>query len=162
MTSDELLAYLAQHGIEHTVYEHPSVHTVEESRRLRGDIPGIHTKNLFLRDDKKNYFLVVTDEATTVDLKALRHEIGARGRLSFGTPDMLQELLGVTPGSVSLLALVHDLDHKVTLVLDDRLLGAATINGHPLDNGRTTSLSPDALSKFLSSTGHRPHSVRLT
>jgi hypothetical protein len=84
MTSDDLLAQLAAHGIEAVTREHPPVHTVEESRQWRGDIPGIHTKNLFLRDSKKTFFLVVADEAATVNLKDLRHKIGAKGNLSFG------------------------------------------------------------------------------
>jgi Ala-tRNA(Pro) deacylase len=155
MTSDELLAYLERHEIQSITHEHPRVHTVDESRQLRGNIPGIHTKNLFLRDSKKTFFLVVADEAATVNLKDLHHKIGARGALSFGSPEMLLELLGVTPGSVSLLALVNDRDHKVVLAIDESLLAAETVNCHPLSNGRTTSLSGEGLLRFLSSTGHQ-------
>ena len=75
MTSEELLAYLEDRGIEAVTYEHPPVHTVEESQKLRGDVSGVHTKNLFLRDSKKAFFLVVTNEAATVNLKDLRHKI---------------------------------------------------------------------------------------
>src|ERR1700755_3104769 len=111
-TSDELLEYLERNGVSAKTFEHPPVHTVEESRQLRGDIPGIHTKNLFLRDGKKNYFLFVTDESDTVQLKSLARKISARGGLSFGSPDALMELLGIEPGSVSLLALINDTDNK--------------------------------------------------
>ncbi|WP_423958944.1 YbaK/EbsC family protein, partial [Bradyrhizobium sp.] len=90
--SDELLRYLEDKGIHAKTFEHPALHTVEESRALRGDIPGIHTKNLFLRDSKRNYFLVVTDESTSIQLKALARKIGAKGNLSFGSPDALMEL----------------------------------------------------------------------
>jgi Ala-tRNA(Pro) deacylase len=160
-TSDELLLYLSQNGIQATTAEHPAVHTVEESQRLRGDIPGRHTKNLFLRDSKKNFFLAVMDEASTVDLKALRSRIGARGNLSFGTPEMLMELLGVTPGSVSLLGLINDKDNRLTVVIERRLLDADTINCHPLTNQRTTSLSPAQVMSFLALTGHAPLTVSL-
>src|ERR1700739_980940 len=104
MTSDDLLAYLADNNIEAITHEHPPVHTVEESRQLRGDIAGGLTKSLSLRDTKKTYFLVVANEAAPVNLKELRHKIGARGALSFGTPEMLLELLGVTGGALSLFA----------------------------------------------------------
>lgn len=160
-TSDELLHFLTQNGIQATTVEHPAVHTVEESQRLRGDIPGRHTKNLFLRDSKKNFFLAVMDEASTVDLKSLRTKIGARGNLSFGTPDMLMELLGVTPGSVSLLGLINDKGNKVTAVIEQRLLEADFVNCHPLTNERTTSLSPADVLSFLALVGHAPTIVSL-
>jgi Ala-tRNA(Pro) deacylase len=156
MTSNELLAYLADNNIEAITHEHPPVHTVDESRRLRGNIAGIHTKNLFLRDNKKTYFLVVANEAAMVNLKELRHKIEARGALSFGTPEMLLELLGVTAGAVSLLALVNDREHKVILAIDESLMTAEVVNCHPLSNCRTTSLSAAGILGFLSSTGHQP------
>jgi Ala-tRNA(Pro) deacylase len=161
MTSDDLLAQLAEHGIEAVTRDHPPVHTVEESRQLRGDIPGIHTKNLFLRDSKKTFFLVVADEAATVNLKDLRHKIGAKGNLSFGAADALLEKLGITPGSVSLLALVNDTALHVNLVLDQTLLAADIVNCHPLTNARTTSLSVQALRKFLAMTGHQALEISL-
>jgi Ala-tRNA(Pro) deacylase len=161
MTSDDLLAQFTAHGIEAVTRDHPPVHTVEESRQWRGDIPGIHTKNLFLRDSKKTFFLVVADEAATVNLKDLRHKIGAKGNLSFGAPDALLEKLGVTPGSVSLLALINDPEHHVTLVVDQSLLAADIVNCHPLTNERTTSLSIESLRKFLAMTGHSALGISL-
>lgn len=159
--SDELLSYLEANGITAKTFEHPPVHTVEESRDLRGNIPGSHTKNLFLRDGKKNYFLFVTDEDTAVNLKSLSRKIGAKGGLSFGSPDALMDLLGILPGSVSVLAAINDKEKKVTVVLDEQLLQASTINCHPLTNTRTTSLSRDDLVAFLAATGHAPLYVSL-
>jgi Ala-tRNA(Pro) deacylase len=159
--SDELLRYLDKSGIISKTFEHPPVHTVEESRSLRGDIPGVHTKNLFLRDGKKNYFLFVTDENAAVSIKALARKIGAKGGLSFGSAEALMELLQITPGSVSVLAAINDEARKVTVVLDQQLLGASAINCHPLINQRTTSLSKDALVAFLATTGHTPLYVSL-
>lgn len=147
--SDELLAYLEKNGIQIRTFEHPPVHTVEESKALRGTIPGLHTKNLFLRDGKKNYFLFVTDEDATINLKQLAKKIGAKGGLSFGSPDALMEMLAIRPGAVSVLAIVNDRERKVNLVLDRKLESATAINCHPLSNERTTSLSQDAFAKFL-------------
>ena len=160
-SSDQLLKYLTEQGISFQTIEHPPVYTVEQSKELRGIIAGTHTKNLFLRDDKKNYFLLVAREDASVNIKALAKAIGAKGRLSFGSTDALKELLGITPGSVSALASINDKDHRVTIIFDHQLLGAATINCHPLINSRTTSLSWDSLMAFLSATGHSPLHVTL-
>ncbi|WP_455996822.1 prolyl-tRNA synthetase associated domain-containing protein [Bradyrhizobium sp. LeoA1S1] len=159
--SDELLAYLESNGIEARTFRHPPVHTVEESKSLRGDIPGLHTKNMFLRDGKKNYFLFVTDEDAVINLKQLARKIGAKGGLSFGSAAALLELLGIQPGAVSVLAVVNDKERKVKVVLDQRLAGVATINCHPLSNQRTTSLSREALEKFLAVTGRDPSYIDL-
>jgi len=159
--SDELLKYLEDNGIAVRTFEHPPVHTVEESRALRGDIPGVHTKNLFLRDGKKRFFLFVTDESSAINLKALSKIIGAKGGLSFGSPDALMEMLGITAGSVSLLAALNDPEQKVTVVIDEALLRAEKINCHPLTNQRTTSLTRSDISAFMKATGHTPMYVSL-
>lgn len=151
--SDEILKFLQDRGITTQTFEHPPVHTVEESRAMRGDIAGAHTKNLFLRDGKKRYFLFVTDENAAIHLKSLAKTIGAKGGISFGSADALKEFLGIEPGSVSILALYNDAGKQVTPVLDARLQSAAFINCHPLINSRTTSLSQDALKGFLAAIG---------
>ncbi|KQW20970.1 hypothetical protein ASC80_12470 [Afipia sp. Root123D2] len=156
-TSNELLAFLKDHGILAKTYEHPPVHTVEESRELRGDIPGVHTKNLFLRDAKRNFYLVVTGESTKINLKSLGPKIGANGKLSFAAPDALNDVLGIQPGSVSLLAAINDADKRATVVIDEALLAENPINCHPLTNTRTTSLSKDDILAFLTATGHALH-----
>lgn len=162
LTPDDLLRFLDAHGIAVRTYDHPAVHTVAESQALRGDIPGAHTKNLFLRDSKKTYFLVTLDENTPVDLKALRNQIGARGGLSFASAEALMEHLGVLPGSVSLLALANDTEQRVRVVIDASLLAAPLVNCHPLTNEKTTSLSPEQLQAFLGATGHAATSIALT
>jgi Ala-tRNA(Pro) deacylase len=151
--SDTLLAYLENNGVNARTFQHPAVHTVEESKALRGDIPGLHTKNLFLRDGKKNFFLFVTDESATINLKQLAKKIGAKGGLSFGSPEALLEMLGIRPGAVSVLAIVNDEQHRVKLVLDRKLARAGAINCHPLSNERTTSLSQEAFAQFLAAAG---------
>lgn len=152
--SNELLAYFEKSGIRFRNFEHAPVHTVEESKLLRGDIPGVHTKNLFLRDGKKNFYLFVTDEDATINLKSLARKIDAKGSLSLGSTDALMEMLGIRPGAVSVLAIINDSKKQVKLILDRKLVEVTAINCHPLSNQRTTSLSPEALLKFLKSTGH--------
>ncbi len=161
LTPDTLLAFLAANGIAAETFHHPPLHTVAESKALRGAIPGAQTKNLFLRDAKKNYFLVTLSEDAKVDLKALRAPLGARGTLSFASAEALYEILGVLPGSVTLLALANDPDHRVTFAIDAALLRAGAIGCHPLTNTRTSVLAPDALKAFLKMTGHQARELDL-
>jgi prolyl-tRNA editing enzyme YbaK/EbsC (Cys-tRNA(Pro) deacylase) len=100
-TPDDLFAALDALGIEHSTVKHPPLFTVEQSRQLRGQIPGGHTKNLFLRDKKGALFLVVALENAVIDLKGLHRFLGASGRFSFGSADLLREVWGVAPGSVT-------------------------------------------------------------
>lgn len=159
--SDKLLAYLKENDVDVRTFRHPPVHTVEESKALRGEIPGTHTKNLFLRDSKKSYYLFVTDEDAPINLKQLSKLIGAKGGLSFGSPDALMEMLGIRPGAVSVLALVNDKTNRVNLFIDSRLANAVAINCHPLCNELTTSLSQSAFAKFLSTMGREANYVEL-
>lgn len=156
LTPDALLAFLSGNGIAAQTHDHPPLHTVAESKALRGDLPGVHTKNLFLRDGRKAYFLVSVAEDTPVNLKALRGPLGANGSLSFGTSEALLEMLGVVPGAVTLLAAANDTAGAVTIALDAELLKADAVGCHPLTNERTTVLAPDALLAFLKLTGHAP------
>lgn len=156
LTPDALLALLAAHQIPAETFDHPPLHTVAESKLLRGVVPGAQTKNLFLRDSKKNYFLISLAADAVVNLKSLREPLGARGSLSFASPEALFERLGVLPGSVTLLALANDPQHTVTVGIDAALLAADAIGCHPLTNTRTTVLTPAALRAFLALTGHSP------
>jgi Ala-tRNA(Pro) deacylase len=159
LTSDELLARLASLGIPTTTHEHPPLHTVEEAKRLRGELPGGHVKNLFLRGKHDRYWLFTTLEDATVDLKALGRQLDA-GRFSFGTAAALEQFLGILPGAVSPLAAVNDSAGNVTVVLDEALLAVEPINLHPLRNDRTTALAPRDLVRFLETCGHPPRVVQ--
>ena len=155
-TAEELFAVLDELGIAHTTKRHPAVFTVAESQSLRDEIPGGHTKNLFLKDKKDQYFLVTVKEDAVVDLKTIHTLIGARGRVSFGKPERLMQFLGVLPGSVTAFGVINDRDHRVRMVLDESLLRHDIINAHPLRNDATTSIGRDDLVRFLQSTGHEP------
>lgn len=151
----DLFRTLAGLGIETETVRHPPVFTVEESKALRGDLGGAHTKNLFLKDKKGRLWLVVALEDRAVDLKDLRRRIGA-ATLSFGRPDLLVEVLGVEPGSVTPLAVINDTAGRVQVVLDAGLLDHGRLNFHPLTNEATTAISVDGLMTLLRATGHEP------
>lgn len=153
-TEAELMTFLAELGIETTTRRHPPLFTVADSQALRGEIAGGHTKNLFLKDKKDNFFLVTVGEEAVVDLKQIHHEIGAASRVSFGRPEMLMELLGVVPGAVTVFGLVNDTAGRVKVVLDKALMEHAVINAHPLTNEATTSIAAADLIRFVEATGH--------
>jgi Ala-tRNA(Pro) deacylase len=161
-TPDQLFAALDAIGIAHTTVKHAPLFTVEQSRALRGQIAGGHTKNLFLRDKKNALYLVVAEEDAAIELKGLHRLLGATGRFSFGSADLLREVLGVTPGAVTPFGAINDTEGRVTVVLDAALMAHETINCHPLANTMTTSLKRGDLIKFLQSTGHEPRIERIS
>lgn len=155
-TPADLFAFLDQLGIPHSTVCHPPLFTVEQSRALRGKIPGGHTKNLFLRDKRGAYYLIVAGEEATIDLKGLHRRMGASGRFSFASPGALQELLGVEPGSVTPFGAINDVGGKVTVVLDAAMLAHELLNYHPLVNSMTTSITREGLIRFLEACQHFP------
>jgi Ala-tRNA(Pro) deacylase len=154
-TREDLMARLEELGIKATTVDHPPVFTVDEARALRGDLPGGHTKNLFLKDKKGGLWLVVCLEDRRVDLKALRKRLGAP-QLSFGKPELLIEVLGIEPGSVTPFSLMNDTDGRVTAVFDQGMFEFDPLNFHPLKNDATSQITPDDLLKFARATGHEP------
>lgn len=153
----ELLARLEALGIAARTVDHPPVFTVEEARQYKGDLPGAHTKNLFLRDKPgKRMWLLCVQADRDVDLRALPERIGAKPRLSFGSEERLMRFLGVTAGAVSPFAIINDHGSAVTVVLDCGLLDADIVNLHPLDNAKTTAVAPADLLRFLAAEGHPP------
>lgn len=153
-TEAELFAFLADLGISVATVRHPPLYTVADSQSLRGEIPGGHTKNLFLKDKKDNFFLVSVSEDAVVDLKQIHTIIGAASRVSFGKPEMLMELLGVIPGAVTVFGLINDAERRVKVVLDQDLMAHAVVNAHPLTNEATTSIASTDLIRFVEATGH--------
>jgi Ala-tRNA(Pro) deacylase len=162
ITPEQLFAALDGLGIAHKTVQHPPLFTVEQSRKLRGQIPGGHTKNLFLRDKKHELYLVVALEDAEIDLKGLHRLLGATGRFSFGSSDLLREVWGVEPGAVTPFGAINDSQGRVTVVLDAAMMEHETLNYHPLANTMTTSIKRDDLVKFLQSTGHLPRIERVS
>jgi len=160
-TSEELLAYLEELGVATETVEHAPLFTVEDSQALRGEIPGGHTKNLFVKDKKSRLFLLVLGEETLVDLRRVHERIGAQGRVSFGSAELLEEVWGVRPGAVTPFGAINDNMGRVTVVLDAEMMRHDRLNFHPLVNTRTTGLASGDLIKFLRATGHEPLIVGL-
>ena len=152
----QLFATFDRLGIATTTYEHVAVFTVAESHHVKETIPGGHTKNLFLKDKKSRLFLVVALGSAVIDLKRLHEVIGANGRLSFGSGDLLEEVWGVKPGSVTPFGAIADPDGRVTVVLDQAMMEHEILNYHPLENTATTSIARADLVTFLKATGHDP------
>ncbi len=160
MTPDDLFACLAALGVKTTTHRHAPVFTVEDSKALRGDLPGGHCKTLFLKDKKGVLWLVVMVEDRHIPMKDLRRRIGS-ATLSFGKPDLLTEVLGVEPGSVTPIALVNDTDRRVNVVLDRAMMDLDLLNYHPLTNAATTAITPADLLTFIRAAGHEPELVEL-
>ena len=158
LSPQQLFARLAELGVAQRTVEHPPVFTVEEAKALRGDLPGHHVKNLFLRNKKEEMWLVVALEDRAIDLKRLGEALGA-GRLSFGSAERLKRHLGVEPGSVTPLALINDESRTVQLALDRGLGDGAPVNVHPLVNTMTTAMAAPDLLRFFAATGHTPRSL---
>ena len=158
---EDLLDYLGSLSIEAETVDHPALYTVEDSRALRGDIPGGHTKNLFVKDKKNRLFLLVLGEEAVIDLKRVHEKIGAQGRVSFGSAELLEEVWGVRPGAVTPFGAINDEAGRVRVVLDEAMMRHQRLNFHPLVNTRTTGLASADLVKFLRATGHEPLVVAL-
>ena len=160
LTPEELFQRLDALGIAHRTYTHPPVFTVAEAVALRGQLPGGHSKSLFLKDKKGGLWLVVALEERQIDLKRLADGLAAP-RFSFGSAALLYEVLGVRPGSVTPFALVNDAAQRVTIVLDRAMLDQDPLNYHPLHNDRTTAIAPGDLLRFIAGCGHRPRIIDL-
>lgn len=144
-------------GVAHRTLEHPPIFTVEEGRELRMEMAGATSKNLFLVDRDRALTLVVAHGDRRADLKGLAKALGAAGRYSFGKPDLLEETLGVTPGSVCIFALLNDPEKRVaTVAVDAGLLAARPVWAHPLDNAASTAIAPEDMIRFIRAQGREP------
>ena len=151
-----LFARLDELGLAHETVEHEALYTVEQSRALRGDLAGAHIKNLFLRDKKRRMWLVTVLESREMDLKALRHRIGAQGNLSFGNAELLMQHLGVIPGAVTPFAVINDRDGQRHHGAGQGPAGDRPGQRPPLRNDRTTAIAPQDLASFLEAENHAP------
>lgn len=154
-TRQDLFDRLGELGIATQTIEHEPLFTVAESSKVERELQGAHTKNLFLKDDKGALFLVIAKTSTRVDLKALAKTLNA-GRFSFGKPELMVDVLGVEPGSVTAFAVLNDSSKRVRVVFDHELTRFDSINCHPLVNTATTNIARDDLLRFIRSCGHEP------
>ena len=160
-TRADLLAKLDSLGISTQTCDHAPAFTVEDAQHLRGEISGGHCKNLFLKDKNDDLWLVVCLEDARIDLKTLPEKIGS-GRISFGKPELLREVLGVEPGSVTPFAVINDVAARVKVILDATMMREALLNYHPLENIATTSIASADLVAFLTALNHPPRIVQVS
>jgi len=162
-SEDDLLAFLADLAIAVTTHRHPPLHTVEEAKQLRGDLPGGHAKTLLVRDKKKAAALVVVQEDRRLDLKWLAEALAMK-RLSFASAERLEATLGVAPGAVTPFALINRQcppadPGGLKVVLDSGLLDQDPLNFHPLHNAATTTISSSDLLRFIGACGYAPQTL---
>jgi len=146
-------------GIAHRTYEHDPIFTVEEGAHLKAQWPGGHSKNLFLKDKKGRLVLISAKDETEVPLKHLHHHLDV-GRLSFANAALMEEVLGVTPGAVTIFALMNAAASQLThVILDAALMACGPVHFHPLENTATTAISPQDLLRFVADCGFEPQIV---
>lgn len=160
-TRQELFDMLAGLGITVKTAEHDPVFTVEEAKKVHDGIPGGHCKNLFCKDEKGVLWLIVALEDSVINLKTAPAKIGSK-RLTFGKPDLLMEVLGVEPGSVTPFGLINDKAARTNVILDERMMQEAQLNFHPLQNAATTTISSGDLVTFIKACGHHPRVVSVS
>ncbi len=158
LTRAELFAFLDAHGVDHATTEHAPVFKVEDGAAIKAELAGGHSKNLFLKDARRQLWLISALGETRIDLKRTATMLGA-AKLSFGSPERLWDALGVRPGAVTALALVNDPEQKVRFVLDAALAACDPLNFHPLSNEATTAISRAGFDRFLAALGRRPQVV---
>lgn len=154
----ELMSFFDNLGISTTTMDHAPVFTVEEAQKVHGDIPGGHCKNLFCKDEKGVLWLIVALEDARIDLKAAKDKIGSK-RLTFGKPELLMEVLGIEPGSVTPFSLINDKQMRTNVILDEAMMKLDKLNFHPLKNDATTTISSTDLITFINACGHAPRIV---
>jgi Ala-tRNA(Pro) deacylase len=160
-TPEDLFALLERLSISYELHRHEPIFTVQEGLHLKASIPGLHCRNLFLKDKKDRMFLAVVANDTKVDMKKMEGLLGS-ARLSFGSSERLWTYLGIAPGSVCPFVAVNDQAHKVEIILDAFMMKAELVCYHPLDNSMSICLTPTDLLKFFDHTGHRPKILDLS
>ncbi len=162
LTRADLFALLDSLSIAHRTVDHPPIFTVEEGRGHKVTMPGGHSKNLFLKDKKDRLFLAVAHCDTAVDIVGFGRAAGAKGRLSFGKPELMTATLGVIPGAVTPFALANETAKALTgVAVDAALMTYEAVWFHPLENSASTAVAPGDLLKFIRACGFEPRLIDL-
>ncbi len=148
-------------GLAHETRQHEAFFTVEEGRDLKASMPGGHTKNLFMKDKSGALILISAHADSDLPLNKLHRALGTK-RLSFGSAELMQDMLGVTPGSVTAFALINDTETHVRFVVDAALMEYDVLNFHPLINTATTAISRADFIRFVEATGHELEVIDFT
>ena len=160
-TKDDLFAFFEKHSIATLTFDHEPVFTVDEAKTVHENVPGGHCKNLFCKDEKGVLWLIVALEDARIDLKAAPLKIGSK-RLTFGKPELLMDVLGVEPGSVTPFGLINDTQNRTNVILDEAMMKHEKLNFHPLKNNATTTIASADLVKFIKACGHNPRVVAVS
>ena len=161
MNKSETLHYIDQHGIKYEIVEHQAVYNMAEMEKIALPYPEADAKNLFVRDDKKrNYYLLTIKGDKRVNLQQFREENGTR-RISFASPKDLKEKLDLEPGSVTPLGLLNDSHHEIPFYLDSYFSQQPRIAVHPNDNTDTIWLDPQDLLKVIKDLGNPVKVVKM-
>lgn len=155
-TSDDLFALFKEMGIAYQTVKHPPMFTVEDGREWHDKILGLHCKNLFLKDKKGQIWLACLPGDKRADIGRLEKQLGSGRRLSFAKPELLLEVLGLTPGSVTPFGLLNDKERRVAVILDSDMMAADLIHFHPLHNAESTTIASADLLRFIKSLGYEP------
>ncbi len=158
---EDLFQRFAELNIETRTMDHAPVFTVEEAKQVHGDMPGGHCKNLFCKDEKGVLWLIVALQDSVINLKAAPAKIGSK-RLTFGKPELLMEVLGVEPGSVTPFGLINDTSQRANVILDQAMMNVPLLNFHPLKNTASTAIASKDLLTFIRSCGHAPRVVAVS
>ena len=162
MNKQETYDYLNQNGVEYEVTEHKAVFNMAELDEVNLPYPECDAKNLFVRDDKKrNYYLITVNGDKRVNLKEFRKQNGTKP-LTFASPEDLLAIMGLTPGSVTPLGVLNDTELRVHVFIDKDFLDEPHIIGvHPNDNTATVWLKAEELIKLMREHGNTVDVVEL-
>src|SRR3989344_2965917 len=145
-----LKSYLSKHNIKYIEHKHEAVFTVEEAQKLKLDLPNLlHTKNLFLKDEAKKFYLICMHAYSRLNIKSLKEKLNAKKKLSFGSSEQLKEKLNLTPGSVSIFGMIYAKD--VSLIIDKKVREAPVVGFHPNINTATLEITHANLERFYNS-----------
>jgi len=162
MNKQEIYKYLTKKNIEYEITEHKAVYNMAELREINIPYPEANAKNLFVRDDKRrNYYLITVKGDKRVDLKEFRQKNNTRS-LSFASEKDLMNIMGLIPGSVTPLGILNDTEIKVKVFLDEDFLNAPSIMGvHPNDNTATIWLKTDDLVSMIKEHGNEIEFIKI-
>ena len=148
LTKTDLFELLSVKNKEFQIHDHDPLFTVEDSENLRGEIKGAHTKNLFLKNKKNNFYLFSCEEFSKINLKTISKSLDL-GNVSFAKKEYLLDLLGVSPGSVTPFALLNNTENNINLYLEDKMHESEYINFHPLSNKATITIKSRDFIEFM-------------
>ena len=148
LTPDELIKLLDIKGCDYIYNEHDALFTVEDSNKLRGEIKGLHSKNLFLKNKKNKFYLFSCEEFSNINLKTISKSLDL-GNISFAKKEYLINLLGISPGSVTPFALLNNKENNIDFYLEDKMLESEYINFHPLTNKATVTIKSREFIGFM-------------